>query len=329
MEIQRSEQLGELFCALSQLQGKIENAKKDKSGYKNNYKYADLNQYIELSKELLAEHGLCVLQIPGAMEIVEVTKEIKEIQVIETTEKVYNKKNDSYEYHELKTPQEVIKLHKISIPKQTITTWIGHKSGQFISDSMEILVEKMSGSSWGQSTGGAISFARRYARSGTLGMSQEDNDNMLSKNDTEKVYSISSYNSSKIDKDKVNYLKELLKDDPQRLEKILLWASEKQQQKLVKLEDMSTEIYATVVNILNNEKIKNEETSKKRINLVSERQVEFIKKIVTTDRLNKILLDYKLNRLEDMSVEDYNIEYDKLRLEQENKEEFIIKQNIN
>lgn len=315
MTIQKSDELGDLFCALAQLQGKIENAKKDKSGYKNNYKYADLNQYIELSKELLAEHGLCVLQIPGAMEIVEVTKEVKEIHVIETTEKVYNKTTQSYEYHELKTPQDVIKLHKISVPKQTITTWIGHKSGQFISDSMEILVEKMAGSSWGQSTGGAISFARRYARSGTLGMSQEDNDNMLSKNDTEKVYSTSYYKSPKIDKERVNYLKELLKDDPERLKKILLWASEQQKQSLNNIEDMSIDVYTAAINILINEKIKNEELDKKDASLIDEKQAAFISRILTPERLNKILSDYNLTKLEDMNVKDYHNEYNKLRLE--------------
>ena len=268
-----------------------------------------------MSKELLAEHGLCILQIPGAMEIVEVTKEVKEIQVIETTEKVYNKTNQSYEYHELKTPQDVIKLHKIMVPKQTITTWIGHKSGQFISDSMEILVEKMAGSSWGQSTGGAISFARRYARSGTLGMSQEDNDNMLSKNDTEKVYSTSSYKSPKIDKDKVNYLKELLKDDPERLKKILLWASEQQKQSLNNIEDMSIDVYTAAINILINERIKNEELAKKDINLIDEKQAAFMNRMLTPERLDKILSDYNLTKLEDMNVKDYHNEYNKLRLE--------------
>lgn len=282
MEIHRSEKLDELLCELSKLQGKIENAKKDKSGYGNRYKYADLNQYLQLSKDLLTEHGLSILQIPGGIEIVEITNESSQKQLF---------------------------------PKQKLTTYISHSSGQFIGGTMEMVIEKVKGNSWGQSTGSALSYMRRYGLAAILGMSQEDNDNMISK-------------PHKIDKDKVNYLKELLKDDPQRLEKILLWASDQQQQKLTKLEDMSIEIYTKVVNVLNKEKIKNDDDNKKTTNLICDQQVEFIKKVVTTDRLNKILSDYNLNRLEDMSVDDYNIEYDRLRLEQNSSEEFFEKLNV-
>lgn len=65
----------------------------------------------------------------------------------------------------------------------------------------------------------------------------------------------------------------------------------------------------------------NEEAEKEDKNLISEKQADFIKRIVTKDRLNKILSDYNLTRLEDMSVKDYNIEYDKLRLEKDNSKE--------
>lgn len=98
MTIQRSEQLNELFAALSKLQGKIEKAKKDQSGYKNNYKFADLSQYIDLSQDLLAENGLVVLQLPTSMEIIELTKE------------VFDDKTKSYS------------LQTVKIPKQTIIT---------------------------------------------------------------------------------------------------------------------------------------------------------------------------------------------------------------
>ena len=98
MTIQKSEEINHLLSAISKLQGKIEKAKKDQSGYKNNYKFADLSQYIDLCQDLLAEHGLCVLQIPESMEIVEITKEI-----YETESKKYN-------------------FHNIMVPKQKITT---------------------------------------------------------------------------------------------------------------------------------------------------------------------------------------------------------------
>ncbi len=160
MTIQKSDELNELFSALSKLQGKIEPTKKDKSGYLNRYKYVELSQYIEVSKDLLEENGLCVLQFPGTIEIVEITREIED------------KKNIS------------VIINTIKIPKQKITTFIGHSSGQFISETTEILVEKMAGNSWGQATGSAISFSRRYAYAGGLCMTQEDDDNQIRKNDT-------------------------------------------------------------------------------------------------------------------------------------------------
>ena len=275
MTIQKSEELGDLFCALSKLQGRIENAKKDKSGFNNRYKYADLNQYLELSKDLLAEYGLSVLQIPGCIEIIEVTNESNERQLV---------------------------------PKQKLTTCIGHESGQFISGTMEMIVEKLKSNSWGQSTGSALSYMRRYGIAATLGMGQEDNDNMLSKKDAEKA-------SPKIDKDRVNYLKELLKDDQERLGKILLWASEQQHQKLRNIEDMSIDVYTAAINILIKEKIKNEETAKKDINLIDQKQAAFLTRILTPERLNKILSDCNLTKLDDMNVKDYHNEYNKLRLE--------------
>lgn len=162
MNIQRSEQLNELFGALSKLQGKLDNAKKDKSGYLGRYKYADLTQYIDISKEILSEHGLCVLQIPETIEVIEITREIED------------KKNNS------------ISFNPIRVPKQKITTYIGHSSGQFISGTMEIIVEKVAGNSWGQSTGSAISYGRKYALAGGLGMTQEDDDNQMKKDNPNK-----------------------------------------------------------------------------------------------------------------------------------------------
>lgn len=158
MTIQTSDKLNELFSALSKLQGKIEHAKKDKSGYKDRYKYADLTQYIEVSKEILEENNLCVSQIPGTIEIVEVTKEVRDEKT------------------------KAMSFHTVRIPKQKVTTYIGHSSGQFISSTMEILVEKIEGNTWGQSTGSAISYSRKYSLAGGLGMSQEDNDNQQKNN---------------------------------------------------------------------------------------------------------------------------------------------------
>lgn len=300
LNIERSENLSDLLGALSKFQGKIENAKKDKVGFNNRYKYADLNQYIEISKDLLAENGLSILQIPGGIEIIEVTNESNQKQFL---------------------------------PKQKLTTWLGHESGQFISGTMEMIVEKTKSNSWGQSTGSAISYMRRYGISAILSMSQEDDDNIISKKENERYSPLLPCPvPSKIDKKKADYLKELIKDDPPRLEKILEWASTKQNQKVSAVEEMSVEIYNAAINFLLNEKIKllNEETkeeiNKKNENLISVQQADFMKSIITTDMLNQVLSNYNIKNLEEMGVDDYNIEYDKLRF---NKEERLVEKTIN
>ena len=289
MTIKHSEQLGELFSALSKLQGKLEMAKKDKSGYNTNYKSADLTQYIDLSKELLAEYGLCLLQIPESMEIVEITKEI------------YDKKNQTYFFQPIMTP------------KQKITTWIGHESGQFISGSMEILVEKMTANSWGQSTGVAVSFARRYALAGSLGMSQEDDDNQLSKKDVEKSYSQHKssivVNYDRITKDQVDCITSLLINDPERVKKILVWA------KVKTVEELSVENYKTIVKTIFAEQGEKIPGANENTNFISEEQMAFLRRLLTPERLNKIFQDYNLNKLEEMNIADYYTEYYKLMLE--------------
>ena len=55
--------------------------------------------------------------------------------------------------------------------------------------------------------------------------------------------------------------------------------------------------------------------AKKDASLIDEKQAAFISRILTPERLNKILSDYNLTKLEDMNVKDYHNEYNKLRLE--------------
>jgi hypothetical protein len=302
MTIKHSENLNEILSALSKLQGKLENAKKNKTGFIKGHSYAELSQYLEISKDLLEEHGLCVLQLPGPIEIVEVTKE------------VYDKKNETYFFQQM------------MVPKQEITTWIGHESGQFISGPMEILVEKTVGNSWGQSTGVAISFGRRYAFAGGLGMTQEDNDNRLSQKDIEKSYSQSksrppqnqvtpSY--TRIDKEQVDYIKSLLKDDPERFKKMLVWAN------VQSVEDLSVTAYTSAVNTLLAEQKNQSLPANKDTNLIDEKQVVFLQKLLTPERLNKILTDYKLTKIEEMKLSDYFKEYDQLRQELTISENYI------
>lgn len=289
MTIKHSENLNELFSALSKLQGKLENAKKNKAGYIKGHSYAELNQYLEISKDLLEEHKLCVLQFPGPMEIVEITKE------------AYDKKNETYFFQ------------NIMLPKQIITTWIGHDSGQFISSDMELIVEKTDNNSWGQSSGKSITFGRRYAYAGGLGMTQEDDDNRLSQKDIEKTYSqkktTHAVNYVRIDKDQVDYIKLLLKDDPERFKKMLVWAN------VQSVEDLSVTAYTSAVNTLLAEKNDQSLPANKDINLVGEQQVACLKKLLTPERLNKILTDYNLTKIEEMKLADYFKEYDELRQE--------------
>lgn len=300
MTIQRSDQLNELFSALSKLQGKIEKAKKDQSGYKNNYKFADLSQYIDLSQDLLAEYGLVVLQLPTSMEIMEITKEVCDEKTQCNTLQTYR------------------------VPKQTIITWIGHESGQFIGGAMDILVEKIAGMSWGQSTGSAITYARRYSRAGALGMSQEDDDNQKKQDQRKSSDKPNSKNfpSPKIDSNMANNLIHLFQGDPERLRKTLEWA------KVSKIDDLTLSQYEIVMRRIEDDS-KSKSTSKgsipdiqpleskvdNNVTLISEHQVNFIKRLVTPERLLDILREYKLTRLEEMQVKDYNNLNDRLRLE--------------
>jgi len=57
----QSEQLNELFTALSKFQGELGNASKSKQGH--GYKYADLAECINMAKEPLANNGLAVTQL--------------------------------------------------------------------------------------------------------------------------------------------------------------------------------------------------------------------------------------------------------------------------
>lgn len=58
-----SEQVNDLFAALSKFQGDLENAPKSRSGH--GYKYADLAECINAAKEPLTKNGLAVTQMIG------------------------------------------------------------------------------------------------------------------------------------------------------------------------------------------------------------------------------------------------------------------------
>jgi hypothetical protein len=58
--MKHSEQLNEIAAAMSKLQGEIEDASKDTSGY--GYKYADLSQVLGIIRPLLSKNGLSFTQ---------------------------------------------------------------------------------------------------------------------------------------------------------------------------------------------------------------------------------------------------------------------------
>lgn len=61
----QSDQVNELFEALSKAQAEIESASKARQGY--NYQYADLNDTWDVAREPLTKNGLCVVQHPIVM----------------------------------------------------------------------------------------------------------------------------------------------------------------------------------------------------------------------------------------------------------------------
>ena len=285
MTIQKSEQLGELFSALSIVQGAVEQAERNSQGY--NHKYADLGEVIKVSQKLLKDNGLCVIQIPG------------EIEIIEVTEKFNNTYN-------------VVKL-----PKQKIYTWIGHTSGQYMSTHIEIIAEKTQ-RSWGQSIGAVITFARRYVRAAMLGISQEDNDNEntnFTQNETQrskskqndKSSSVGAPPSHRISPQVAINLKERLKDDPERAKSIMDYY------KIRDLSELSPDQYGIVISRLE-VSIPSETNSELITQLITQEQINYMKSILSSEKLYEVLKHYKLSRLENMTLKDYQSLKDKIRL---------------
>lgn len=64
-------------------------------------------------------------------------------------------------------------------------------------------------------------------------------------------------------------------------------------------------------------------------NLVDEKQVNCLKSLVNTERLNKFLKDYNLTKLEELTLDQFNSIYDDLRLETSTEINLINKKQIN
>lgn len=63
--IRTSEQLGDLFDALAQIQGEIDHAHKDSANPFFHSKYADLTSIIDATRPAMTKHGVCITQWPS------------------------------------------------------------------------------------------------------------------------------------------------------------------------------------------------------------------------------------------------------------------------
>lgn len=126
MNLMNSEQLGELFAALSKAQGKLRMAKKDSQNPFFKSKYATLESCWDCCRDALTENNLSVSQV---------------IQSDETG-------------------------------KMSLTTVLGHSSGQYMCSVIPILLNKMDP----QSLGSAISYMRRYSLCAIVGITTGEDD---------------------------------------------------------------------------------------------------------------------------------------------------------
>jgi hypothetical protein len=121
----QSEQLGELFAALSKAQSQIKTAVTDSSNPFYKSKYTSLDGCWDAARGPLSSNGLAVIQTIG---------------------------EDS--------------------GKLTITTILGHSSGQYLSSVLPLLLTKQDP----QSMGLVVTYMRRYALCAIVGITQGDDD---------------------------------------------------------------------------------------------------------------------------------------------------------
>lgn len=132
----KSDSIKELATALSKFQSETVDAIKDKKGDKGSY--ADLGQILNLVRPLMSKHGLSVAQLPCESAI--------EGNI-------------------------------------AVDTMLMHKSGEWISNSFSMPINRIIRKADGrdvtnapQASGSVITYARRYALTAVLGITQEDND---------------------------------------------------------------------------------------------------------------------------------------------------------
>lgn len=164
-----------------------------------------------------------------------------------------------YTYADLSQVLEVVRpllvKHKLAVTqlcgtahdKVTVETVLMHESGQWLSSTIEMGVEKGKNMSLAQAVGSVITYARRYALTAIVGFTQSDNDAAVEASDPVK----SSVNA-KISPAQSEHLKSLIGNDPQRLGRILSWA------RISRLEDMSLDTYSKALELVNKAQVKAE-----------------------------------------------------------------------
>ena len=200
-------------------------------------------------------------------------------------------------------PRGVTKVQEKShIMTSILDTVLLHTSGQWISSTLEMTVdmEKFYMND-PQKVGTLITYARRYALAAILGISQVDDEQETL--EQKSVNNSHPKNIKKATKEQIGQIKEFLRETPQRIQALL------DGYKISQLEDLSEHGAISAINRLELEQ------KEKNKNFVTNDQIEIIRKLVTPERLIQIMENNNLTKMEDMTVEDYYKEYDKLRLE--------------
>lgn len=160
----KSDTIKELATALSKFQSETTDAIKDKRGDKGSY--ADLGQILNLVRPLMSKHGLSVAQLPCESAI--------EGNI-------------------------------------AVDTMLMHESGEWISNSFSMPINRIIRKADGkdvtnapQASGSVITYARRYALTAVLGITQEDNDAAAHREEKQEQQRVA--NEPKISTEQVAYL---------------------------------------------------------------------------------------------------------------------------
>lgn len=157
--MENSEQLNELFGALSKAQGEMNSAKKDTKNLFFKSNYADLASCWDAIREPFSKHGLSIIQMPMP------GKDF-------TAKSSYKDKGGNVKYFDISGQTVVIK------------TLLCHSSGQYMSSIIELQPTKVDP----QGMGSALTYARRYGLMAMSGIAPEEDDGNAASNNNQQPY---------------------------------------------------------------------------------------------------------------------------------------------